>query len=743
MANHQIISESSNPLEIESILNANHGSPFGFLGLHSLPKDQGGMVVRTYRPGASKAWVIAVGGGGGGGGKKTEMTRLNSDGFFEAVFPKAKERFDYQLSFQHGDDVTEPVADAYSFGEVLGEQDLYYFGEGTDRSLWKKLGARVTEHEGVEGVAFGVWAPNAWRVSVVGDFNNWDGRINPMRNRNGIWEIFLPEAHAGTHYKFEIVGAEGNLFNKSDPFAFFSQHGVDTASIVYDLNQYQWADDEWMEKRASHDIYHAPMSVYEVHLGSWKRKIEEDNRFLSYVEYAEELVGYVVEMGFTHIELMPVTEFPFDGSWGYQVCGYFSPTSRFGSPDEFRAFVDKCHQRGIGVIVDWVPAHFPKDEHGLARFDGTALYEHADPRQGEHTDWGTLIFNYGRNEVKNFLISNALFWLKEYHIDGLRVDAVASMLYLDYSREEGEWVPNEFGGRENLDAIEFIKHLNSVCYEDCAGVMMIAEESTAFTGVSRPLDHGGLGFGFKWNMGWMNDSLQYMSREPIHRCHHHGEATFSMIYAYQENYVLVLSHDEVVHGKGSLLGKMPGDRWQQLANLRMFYAWMFAHPGKKLLFQGCEFAQPDEWNHDQSIPWHLLEYGEHAGVQQAVKDLNHLYLVEKALHELDHEPGGFEWIDHDDAANSIFSFIRRGRNSEEIVVAINATPVPRDGYRIGVPHGGFYHEIFNSDSELYGGSNCGNAGGIPAEDCGVHGREHSVVVNLPPLATVFLKARVV
>jgi len=732
---HETISPNSNPLEIERVLQGNHSNPLGFLGLHSLGEDRG-MIIRVFRPGATKISVLVE-------GKKVEAVRLNSGGFFAAEFPDAAERFAYQLVIEHGEDEAAPVADAFSFGEILGEQDLYFFGEGTDRNIWKKMGARVMTLGEVEGVAFSVWAPNAYRVSVVGDFNAWDGRVNPMRNRNGVWEIFLPEAKPGAHYKFDIVGADGNHVTKSDPYACFSQHGVSTASIVYDLGKYQWGDQSWMEERAQRDAHHAPVSIYEVHLGSWRRKVEEENRFLSYLELADELIDYVTEMGFTHIELMPVSEFPFDGSWGYQVCGYYAPTSRFGFPDEFREFVDRCHQRGIGVIMDWVPAHFPKDLHGLADFDGTALYEHSDPRQGEHRDWGTLIFNYGRNEVRNFLVGNALFWMKEYHIDGLRVDAVASMLYLDYSREDGQWIPNAYGGRENLEAIEFLHQLNTLCYGENPGIMMIAEESTAFPGVSRPVDLGGLGFGLKWNMGWMNDSLDYISREPVHRKHHHSEATFSMIYAYQENYVLVLSHDEVVHGKGSMLSKMPGDRWQQFANLRMFYAWMFSHPGKKLLFQGCEFAQPEEWDYDQSLPWHLLKHDEHSGVQRLVRDLNQLYLTEKALYEQDHEPGGFEWIDCDDADNSIFSFIRRGRNSEALVVVVNATPVVREHYRLGVPNRGFYEEILNSDSGGYGGSNCGNGGGIPSEDVASHGRKHSIDVSLPPLATVYFKARAI
>jgi len=726
---------SSDPNQVASIKGASHADPFGFLGLHDNPAGDG-MVLRVFRPDALKVFVSSE-------GAETEMSKIDNDGFYEVLFPGATERFDYQLHFQFGEVLSEPIADAYSFGPILGEQDLHFFGEGNHRHLWKCLGAHLCDIDGVAGATFAVWAPNAHRVSVVGDFNAWDGRTNPMRNRNGVWETFLPGIGTNEHYKFELVGADGSLITKSDPFAFYSQHDTRTASITYDLSRYEWNDSEWMEKRGEVDRYHGPMSVYEVHLGSWKRRFEEENRFLTYLEMADELVDYVVDMGYTHIEIMPISEFPFDGSWGYQVCGYFAPTSRFGSPDEFRQFVDRCHQRGIGVIVDWVPAHFPKDAHGLARFDGTALYEHADPRQGEHADWGTLIFNFGRNEVRNFLISNAMYWLKEFHIDGLRVDAVASLLYLDYSREAGEWVPNEFGGRENLDAIEFLKQLNQVCYEENPGIMTIAEESTAFPGVSRPVDTGGLGFGFKWNMGWMNDSLSYMSHEPIHRKYHHGMATFSMIYAYHESYVLVLSHDEVVHGKGSMVQKMPGDRWQQMANLRMFYAWMFAHPGKKLLFQGLDIGQSDEWDHNQSVPWHLLDYDEHKGVQNVIRDLNRLYTSEPALNELDHEAGGFEWIDHEDSENSLFSFLRRSRDGETIIAIVNATPVLHKGYRLGVPDGGFYEEIFNSDAEIYGGSNQGSGGGIPTQQQEAHGKPHSIEITIPPLGTVFLKRRAV
>jgi len=725
---------ASDPSAIEQFTRVEHPDPYGFLGLHEV--EGGGMVVRVFRPNAAAISVQPD------SGAAIEMRKVHSAGFFEAVFADRNERFSYRLKITDAEGkVGEPEADTYSFGNLLGEQDIHFLREGSHRQLHKIFGAHRREFDGVVGMSFVVWAPNAQRVSVVGDFNHWDGRLHIMRKRIevGAWEVFIPGVDYGAHYKFEIVGAHGELFNKTDPFAFFAQHGTSTAGITYDLDQYQWQDTEWMEKRKTVDAYHKAASVYEVHLGSWARVPEEGDRYLSYLEFADRLLDHVVKLGFTHIELMPVAEFPFDGSWGYQVCGFFAPTSRFGTPDEFRHFVDRCHQRGIGVIVDWVPGHFPKDAHGLAKFDGTALYEHADPRQGEHMDWGTLIFNYGRTEVRNFLLSNALFWLEQYHIDGLRVDAVASMLYLDYSREEGEWIPNAHGGRENLEAISFLREWNAIVYEEHPGVMTIAEESTAFTGVSRPTDQGGLGFGFKWNMGWMHDFLAYMQREPVHRRFHHGEATFSMIYAYHENFFLVLSHDEVVHGKKSLLSKMPGDRWQQLANLRLFYAWMFGHPGKKLLFQGSEFAAPDEWNHDKSLDWHLLEYNEHAGVQRLVGDLNKIYCQDPALHELDHEPGGFEWIEHSDSENSVFSFIRRGLNGEETLVVINATPVPRQAHRLGVNRAGHYAEVLNTDAECYGGSNFGNAGGVNSEAVCWQGRDNSIQVKLPPLATVFFR----
>jgi 1,4-alpha-glucan branching enzyme len=591
-----------------------------------------------------------------------------------------------------------------------------------------------------EGCHFAVWAPNAQSVSVVGDWNGWDGRAHRMQQRgeSGVWELHVPGVKENAHYKFELHDEHGHLRVKSDPMAFYGQHGEATASLTFDLRRYRWADGEWMEHRRARDLYHSPMCIYEVHPGSWKRNVQEGGRWLSYRELADDLIPYARDLGFTHIEMMGIAEHPFDGSWGYQVTGYSAPTSRYGNPDEFREFVDRCHQAGLGVILDWVPGHFPKDAHGLARFDGTALYEHEDPRQGEHADWGTLIFNYGRHEVKNFLISNALYWMEEFHIDGLRVDAVASMLYLDYSRQAGEWVPNRFGGRENLEAIAFMRELNTVCYEKHPGATIIAEESTAWPGVSRPVSAGGLGFGFKWNMGWMNDSLRYMAREPVHRKHHHGEATFSMIYAFDENFILVLSHDEVVHGKGSLLNKMPGDRWQKFANLRLFLAWMWAHPGKKLLFMGGEFGQWDEWSHERSLDWHLFLGEEHAGVQRLVRDLNHLYVSRPALSEQDHEGAGFSWLDADDADNSVFAFRRTARDGSRMYVVVNATPVARHGYRLGVSEPGSFVEVLNTDATACGGSGVVNTQSLHTEETPWQRQPWSVMITLPPLGAVFL-----
>jgi 1,4-alpha-glucan branching enzyme len=721
---------------IDAIVGAYHGDPFGVLGMHQAGEQ---LVVRVFRPDVRSVSVVRT----DAPGDEWPAIQVHPDGFFEALLDGVDERFRYSLKFtsHNGDQWTQ--RDPYSFGSILGPLDLHLFGEGQHWELWKKFGAHVSEIDGVRGTTFHVWAPNAPRVSVVGDFNQWDGRAHPMRKLlgSGVWEIFMPGVVEGAHYKYEVKQAHGALVLKSDPFAFFSQHGLQTASLVFNLDKYVWGDGDWMERRKKEEWHRSPISIYEVHLGSWRRKADEGNRFLSYRELADELVDYCVAMGYTHLELLPVAEHPFEGSWGYQVTGYFAPTSRFGDPDEFRYFVDRAHQKGLGIILDWVPGHFPKDQHGLAEFDGTDLYEHADPRQGEHMDWGTLIFNYGRNEVRNFLIANALFWLEEYHIDGLRVDAVASMLYLDYSRQPGEWVPNVHGGRENLEAIHFLKRFNEVCYERHPGIITIAEESTAWPGVSRPTYLGGLGFGFKWNMGWMHDFLVYMAKEPVFRKYHQGDITFSLIYAFHEHFVLVLSHDEVVHGKGSMLNKMPGDVWQKFANLRMFYAWMYAHPGKKLLFMGGEFGQWREWNHNQSLDWHLNEWPEHDGLKRLVQHLNYLYRQEPAMYQLDDSYEGFEWIDFHDSDNSVVAFKRKALNGDVLAFVVNATPVVREAYRIGVNGEGFYEEILNSDAETYGGSNVGNMGGVWAEPISWQGKTHSLLLRLPPLAVVGLKRR--
>jgi 1,4-alpha-glucan branching enzyme len=669
-------------------------------------------------------------------GKRFEAEKLHEDGYYEAVTPTGL----YEFDITDHEGLTQRIVDPYSFGLLLGEQDVHFFREGSHQRLWEMLGSRMKTVDGVEGCQFAVWAPNAQRVSVIGDWNRWDGRVHVMRNRieAGVWEIFIPGLPENSHYKFELIDKHGHMRVKSDPMANYGQNGAQTASLTFDLERYGWADNEWMQRRPANDLYHAPMSIYEVHPCSWKRNANDGGRWLTYRELADDLIPYVKGLGFTHIELMGIAEHPFDGSWGYQVTGYYAPTSRFGNPDEFREFVDRCHQNGIGVILDWVPGHFPKDEHGLAKFDGTALYEHEDPRLGEHMDWGTLIFNYGRNEVKNFLVSNALYWLEQFHIDGLRVDAVASMLYLDYSRNAGEWVPNHLGGRENLAAIAFMRDLNQVCYKLHPGTTIIAEESTAWPGVSRPVSSGGLGFGFKWNMGWMNDSLHYMAEDPVHRKYHHGEATFSMIYAYDENFILVLSHDEVVHGKGSLINKMPGDRWQKFANLRMFLAWMWMHPGKKLLFMGCEFGQWNEWKHDASLDWHLFLGEEHSGLQKLVKDLNHLYTTRPSLHTKDHEAGGFWWLDANDAENSIFAFARSSPDGDKVYVLVNATPVPRKAYRVGVGDAGSYRELLNSDAAIYAGTGLSAGAGFQAQQTPWQGQPWSVVVDLPPLGVLVL-----
>jgi 1,4-alpha-glucan branching enzyme len=731
------------PEDLYPLLECRHNDPHRILGIRR--SDKGRTTARVFYPGAAAASLIFA------NGERFSLIKEHADGLFEAEtskeLPSSPESYEIEATLKDGSVAT--YRDPYAFAPTVGEVDLYLLGEGQHLEAYRVLGAHPREIAGIAGTSFAVWAPNAQRVSVVGDFNDWDGRFHMMRRLggSGIWEIFIPGVEEGDHYKFEIRGPFGDVFLKTDPYGFFAQHDLRTACMVTDLERYGWSDGEWMVKRAAHDPYASPMSVYEVHLGSWRRNPEDHDRPLSYLELSEELVSYVSEMGFTHVEFLPVMEHPFDGSWGYQVVNFFAPSSRFGTPDEFRHLVDALHQAGIGVILDWVPGHFPKDAHGLARFDGTALYEHEDPRLGEHKDWGTLIFNYGRNEVRNFLIANALFWLDQYHIDGLRVDAVASMLYLDYSRNAGEWVPNRFGGRENLEAIEFLKAFNMACYSRHPGVITIAEESTAWPGVSKPVYDGGLGFGFKWNMGWMNDSLRYIARPPIHRKYHQGEITFSMLYAYHEHFVLVLSHDEVVHGKGSLMNKMPGDDWQKAANLRMFLSWMWAHPGKKLLFQGCEIAQWREWDHSHSIDWHLLEYQKHSGMQALVKRLNEIYRSEPALTALDDRPEGFEWVDFQDAENTVWSFLRKapvdaqgGRSGRDLLVIVNATPVVRHEYRVGVPLAGNYEEILNSDDSHFGGSGSVANHKIDSEGVPSHGRAESIVLNLPPLSVLILRA---
>jgi 1,4-alpha-glucan branching enzyme len=727
------------PEAIAALLGGYHGAPFDVLGLHPLGAEASGQwVVRACLPHAASVSLLL-------GAQRLPMDRVHEAGFFEAVISDATAPSSYRLAVTLPDGREYEAEDPYRFGPVLTEYDLYLFGEGSHFDLYEKLGAHPITHEGVAGVAFAVWAPNALRVSVVGDFNQWDGRRCPMRPRgaSGIWELFLPGLAPGDLYKYEIK----SRFNdyqvvKADPYGFAMELRPGTASIVWDLDRYQWNDAEWMAQRPQRQALDQPMAVYEVHLGSWQRT--DDGRWLTYRELAERLVPYARDLGYTHLELLPVAEHPFDGSWGYQVIGYFAPTARFGTPDDFRYFVDTAHQAGLGIILDWVPAHFPKDAAGLAYFDGTHLYEHADPRRGEHQDWGTLIFNYGRNEVAAFLLTNALFWLDRYHIDGLRVDAVASMLYLDYSREPGQWVPNEFGGRENLEAVRFLKRFNELVYEKFPGVVTVAEESTAWPLVSRPTYLGGLGFTLKWNMGWMHDMLEYMSKDPVHRRYHHHSLTFSMMYAFSENFVLPFSHDEVVHMKGSMLTRMPGDYWRRFANLRALYAYMVAHPGKKLLFMGGEFGQWREWDFAGQLDWNLLDFESHRQLQHFVRDLNHLYQREPALHQVDFSWEGFQWIDFHDVDQSAVTFLRRARAADPalaecLVVAANFTPVPREGYRVGVPHPGFYTELLNSDAAAYGGSNLGNQGGLPADEIAWQGQPYSLLITLPPLAVVFFK----
>jgi len=726
---------------IGRLIEGTHENPFEILGPHEI-NDNGrrALAVRAFLPHTDQAWLVDL----AHGEVPRPMRRIHPAGLYEAICASpngSAPRYLIRTTDETGRKLT--MHDPYAFPPLLTDYDLYLLNEGRHWKLYERLGAQLRTIDGVDGVNFAVWAPNALGVSVIGDFNNWDGRRHPMRKHipSGFWELFIPGLSEGTLYKYQVRTREG-VCDKADPVGFATECPPRTASKVVDLSRFRWHDAEWLARRRETNWLEQPISIYEVHLGSWRRPGDDPSRWLSYRDLAHQLVEYCTEMGYTHIELLPVSEHPLSASWGYQTTGYYAATARYGTPHDLMYFIDLCHQHGIGVIIDWVPAHFPRDGHGLRRFDGTALYEHEDPRRGEHRDWGTLIFNYGRHEVRNFLIANALFWFDKYHVDGVRVDAVASMLYLDYSRREGEWLPNEYGGRENLQAIAFLKEFNEQVHIQFPGALTIAEESTAWPSVSRPTYLGGLGFSLKWNMGWMNDTRRYMHHDPVHRKYHHNELTFSLIYAFHENFVLPLSHDEVVHGKGSLLDQMPGDLWQKFANLRLLYSYMWTHPGKKLLFMGSEFGQWNEWNYDESLQWHLLQWSSHQGVQRCVADLNRIYRREKALHEVDFDYHGFEWIDCHNHDDSTLCYVRRAKDPRDfLVVCCNFTPVPRVNYRYGVPELCWYEEIFNSDSMYYGGSNMGNFPGAMAEPQESHGRPQSIVVTLPPLATVIFKPR--
>lgn len=723
-----------------SIIDGVHSDPRSVLGPHPVQLDgRSAVAVRGYFPGFDQVWLLD---------ERNEATRpmrrIHPSGIYEGLMPQQDltsiPNYRFRLSNSSGN--TIEMQDPYAVPSMISDFDRHLFNSGTHWRIYDKLGAHIREVHGTVGVNFAVWAPNAQSVQLVGDFNHWDGRSHSMQKQipSGIWELFVPNIGAGQKYKFRVRTQDGQVIDKTDPYGVFAELPPRTASIVTPLDDYQWHDQTWMDRRRNENQLDKPISVYEVHLGSWRKSESGVHGWMNYRDIAHQLVQYCKEMGFTHIELMPVSEHPFTGSWGYQTVGYFSVTSRYGTPQDFMYFVDHCHQNGIGVIIDWVPAHFPKDGHGLRQFDGSALYEHADPRQGEHPDWGTMIFNFGRNEVRNFLISNALFWLDKYHIDGLRVDAVASMLYLDYSRKEGEWIPNAYGGRENIEAIHLLREFNVQAHTQYPGVLTIAEESTAWPGVSRPTDFGGLGFSLKWNMGWMNDTLRYMRHDPIHRQYHHNELTFSLIYAFTENFALPLSHDEVVHGKGALIAQMSGDLWQKFANLRLLYSYMWTHPGKNLLFMGSEIAQWHEWNYDSQLQWDLLAWDTHRGIQKLVADLNHMVQREPALFERDFSGDGFEWIDCMNAHDSVLGYIRKAKDPNDfLVVCCNFTPVVRQ-YQMGVPKAGFYREIFNSDSAHYAGTNVGNFPGLMAdENRPHHGRPASITLTMPPLSTVVFK----
>jgi 1,4-alpha-glucan branching enzyme len=718
------------PESVRALAHGAHDNPFSVLGPHDTLE---GRVIRAFLPGATKVEVVRC----SDGVVVTVLEARGEHGLFESLI---NDRTPYRLRIFWSDAVQD-TEDPYSFGLLLGDVDLHLFNEGRHFQLAHCLGAHAMTIDGIAGVRFAVWAPNARRVAVVGDFNSWDRRRHPMRVRYGagIWELFVPRVAPGSKYKFDIIGPDGNQVPwKADPIARQTEMPPSTASVVPQPDHHRWHDQAWMTERAERQAPNAPITIYEVHLGSWL-KPEQHNQTGSLWDFAiERLLPYLVDMGFTHVELLPITEHPFGGSWGYQPLSMFAPTARFGPPEGLMRFVDALHAAHIGIILDWVPAHFPTDPHGLARFDGTPLYEHLDPREGFHRDWNTFIYNFGRREVQGFLIASALYWLEHFHVDGLRVDAVASMLYRDYSRKAGEWIPNIYGGRENLEAIGFLRHLNAVVGERCPGAVMIAEESTAWPGVSRPISSGGLGFSYKWNMGWMHDTLNYITKDPIHREYHHHDMTFGLLYAFTESFILPLSHDEVVYGKRSLIGKMPGDHWQRFASLRAYFGFMWGHPGKKLLFMGGEIAQEREWNHDRELDWSLLQDSVHVDIQRVIRDLNRLYVSELALHERDCETAGFQWTVGDDRANSVFSFLRYAANRPPVLVVCNMTPVPRHGYRIGVPLGGAWHEIFNSDSAFYGGSNVGNQGRVMAQEFTAHGQSYSVEIVLPPLATIYL-----
>ena len=725
--------ETIHPDAINALVAGENGAPSSVLGRHHIGAE---VSICVFRPWAQNVEIVNE-----ATGSRAPMSLLHEDGLFTAELDATWATAPYHFEALTIDNKHETFGDSYGFPPLLSDYDRYLFGQGENQKIYLKLGAHRRRINGVSGVNFAVWAPNCYKIAVIGDFNRWDPRTHALENINdsGIWEIFVPGLDAGERYKFEVRSHnKGYRAAKSDPFGFFSELRPDTASIVYDLDCYQWGDAEWMKARAQYNPLKQPMNIYELHLGSWKRK--DRGAFLSYRDLADELVPYLVEMGFTHLELLPVAEHPLDASWGYQVTGYYAPTSRFGTPDDFRHLVDRCHQYGIAVILDWVPAHFPKDGYGLNYFDGTHLYSHEDPRQGEHPDWGTMIFNYARNEVRNFLLSNALFWLEQYHIDGLRVDAVSSMIYLNFSREDGEWIPNEYGSHENLGALKFLREFNEIVHAKAPGAITIAEESTAWAMVSRPTYIGGLGFTFKWNMGWMHDTLEYMEHDPIHRRYHHHQITFASLYAFSENFVLPLSHDEVVHLKGSLIGKMPGDYWQKFAGLRLLIGYQFTQVGKKLNFMGNEFGQFAEWSEARSLDWHLLEYDQHRQMQTWARDLNHFYRAQPALWQVDFEPDGFRWIEANDTDNSVYSYIRYADDKDDLlVIVLNCTPVVRENYRIGVPRAGHYLEALNSDAEIYGGSNVGNLGGVNSDDIDSHGLPCSISLRLPPLAILILQ----